>query len=103
MPPCHRDTDARICGALTTVKLQTNVFVNRLLWAVHYDVDTHCGEGRLVAATPAKNVYINNIWVICAPSADFAYPDCPYIGEHTIPKPVGGSPNTFVYSGGGGG
>lgn len=103
MPPCHRKTDTRICGALTVVVLQNTVFVNNLLWAVHGDLDDHCMTGALIAATPSQNVYINDIWVICAPSADWAYPDCPFIGEHSIPKPVGSSPNTFVYSGGGGG
>lgn len=74
MPGAHRDTDCRFCGAKTIVRLQTNVYVNSLLWAVHGDIDTHCEEGALIAAYGAKNVHINRIKVICA-VGDKAQPD----------------------------
>lgn len=66
MPGCHLDTQERFCGAHTIVLLQTNVYVNNLLWSVEGDIDCHCNMGALIASYGARNVWINNIRVICA-------------------------------------
>lgn len=47
MPLAHRDTDARSCGAATTVVEQSTVFCNGKLWAVKGDINTH-GGGQLI-------------------------------------------------------
>lgn len=103
VPRVHRDTDLRICGAATIVVGQSTVFVNNLLWAVDFDIDTHCNAGPLKPITAPRNVYVENKLVICAPGDAFYSPD--YLGcflPHS-PFPVGGSPNTYVYGGVGGG
>jgi len=41
MPPVHRDTDLRFCGASTIALLQQTVFVNNKLAAVVGDISTH--------------------------------------------------------------
>lgn len=84
---------------------QSTVWVNNLLWAVEQDLDTHCApKGPLQCITAPKNVYIENKLGICAPGDWFFAidydPGC--LIPH-IPNPVGGSPNTYVYAGVGGG
>lgn len=66
MPGAHRNNDSRYCGAKTIVETQTTVFVNNQLWAVEGDPNTH-GEGRLYAFYGAKNIYVENKLIICAP------------------------------------
>ena len=66
MPGAHLDTQERFCSAKTIVTLQNNVYVNNLLWAVHGDIDCHCHAGPLKAIYGPRNVWINNIRVICA-------------------------------------
>lgn len=107
MPPCHRVTDLRMCNAVTNTGLQQTVYVNNLWWAIQGDLDSHENQGALIAVYPPKNVYITGINVICAPG-DQAAPDnipiCPHPAVcPELPWPKTGSPNTFVYSGAGGG
>jgi hypothetical protein len=66
MPGAHRADDLRFCTAYTIVENQTTVFVNNKLWAVEGDPNSH-GEGRLYAFFGAKNIYVENILIICAP------------------------------------
>jgi len=93
--PIHRDTDPRVCGAITVVTNQSNVFANSLLVAVYGDPNSH-GAGGLIAT--CNNVYVNSI-IVCNHSADNASPDslCPIIGApHCNPATAGGSSNVFV-------
>jgi len=93
--PIHRDTDARICGATTTVVGQSNVYVNNLLVSVDKDPNTH-GAGDLKAAT--NQVYVNNKLVVNN-TPDNAEPDnlCPVVGDpHCNPFTDQGSPDVFV-------
>lgn len=99
MPGCHLDTQKRFCDAQTIVLLQNNVYVNNLLWAVHGDIDTHCNQGALVAIYGARNVWINNIRVICA-VGDSAQPDyfgCFIYHPPAITRPREHSTDTWVY------
>lgn len=104
MPGCHRNNDARYCGALTIVTNQSTVYVNNELWAVHGDRDTHI-TGDLIAAYGPKtaNVEIENIKVICAPG-DHAQTE-PVPPYHPPPAtwPKQASTDTYVYTGAGGG
>jgi len=99
MPGVHRDTDRRFCGAKTIVTLQNNVYVNNLLWSLHGDIDDHCFAGALIAIYGARNVYINNIRVICAvgDEAEPDYPGCAFIHPTGITNPLGHSTDTWVY------
>jgi hypothetical protein len=94
MPPIHRDTDPRICGAETTVVKQSTVYANSLLVAVNEDPDSH-GDGGLIAK--CKNVYINGKMVVNH-TPDHAEADdlCPIPPVHCDPATDGGSPNVFV-------
>lgn len=95
MPPIHRNTDARNCGASTVVAGQSNVFANNLLVSVNGDPNTH-GSGGLIAA--CNNVFVNNIMVVNH-TPDSANPDslCPPLGgNHCAPATAAGSPNVFV-------
>ena len=56
--PVHRDTDARICGAATTVAGNSDVFANNLLVSVNGDPNTH-GGGELIAHS--NQVFADNI------------------------------------------
>ena len=62
MPLAHRRTDTRACGATTTVVGQSSVFVNKLLWAVKDDTNTH-GNGQLINTT-GDSVFIEGKPVI---------------------------------------
>ena len=94
MPGAHRNNDLRYCGAKTIVETQTTVFVNNELWAVEGDPNTH-GEGRLYAFYGAKNVYVENKLIICAPG-DKAHED---EEGHISPQvdPSTASSDTIVY------
>lgn len=61
MAPVHRHGDARSCDATTVVSINTNVFANEKLIAVHGNLNTH-GSGALVAGS--KNVFIKGIAVV---------------------------------------
>jgi len=61
MAKVHRHGDARSCGATTVVSVNTNVFANEKLIAVHGNLNTH-GAGALVAGS--KNVFIKGIAVV---------------------------------------
>jgi hypothetical protein len=100
MPGAHRHTDSRFCGATTIVLLQTNVYVNGLLWAVEGDIDTHCNEGALIQVVPKGNVYINGKKVITA-VGDKAEPDNSCATPHPGPPtdPLGHSSDTYAYGG----
>lgn len=93
--PVHRDTDARICGASTTVSGQNNVYANKLLISVDGDPNTH-GGGNLIAAT--NEVYVNNKLVV-NDTPDNANPDglCPVVGPpHCNPHTNQGSPDVYI-------
>jgi hypothetical protein len=100
MPGAHRENDSRFCGAKTQVVGQSTVFVNNELWAVENDVCTH-GNGQLIAAYGAKNIFVENKLVICA-VGDKAAPDNQ---EHPAPPtdPQTASTDTILYEGGTGG
>ena len=87
----HRDTDTRICAALTTVVNQDDVFANFLLVASDGDTCTH-GAGDLTAN--ADEVYVHNILVVGH------YADAAICGQsHAGSAPTTeGSPDVFVGS-----
>ena len=96
MPPSHRRTDARNCGATTVVVGQSTVFSNNLLWAVDNDPNTH-GSGGLIPS--GSTVYIENKLVIVH-APDSARPDnlCPPLGgNHCNPRTASGSPDVYAY------
>ena len=77
--PVHRDTDPRVCGAITVVANQNTVYANGLLVAVDGDPNSHSAGGLIATC--------NNV------------PDtlCFIIGPtHCAPATAGGSPNVFV-------
>ena len=97
MPKAHRNTDSRSCGAQTTVIGQTTVFVNNLLWAVEFDLDTHCDpKGPL--KPKVRTIFIENKNIIVVGddfhANDFEPPLC--IVPHS-PNPSQGSPDTSAY------
>ncbi len=85
----HRDTDTRICAALTTVVNQDDVFANFLLVASHGDICTH-GAGALTAN--ADEVYVHNILVV-GHEADAAICGQSHAGSAPTTR---GSPDVFV-------
>ena len=89
--PVHRDTDTRICAALTTVVNQDDVFANFLLVASHGDICTH-GAGALTAN--ADEVYVHNILVV-GHEADAAICGQSHAGSAPTTE---GSPDVFVGS-----
>ncbi len=92
----HRDTDTRICAALTTVVNQDDVFANLLL--VASDGDT-CDHGAGGLNPNAHHVYVHTILVVGHLAT--AAPDgrCPTVGPpHCTPSTSEGSPNVFVGS-----
>ena len=94
--PVHRDTDTRICAALTTVVNQDDVFANFLLVASDGDTCTH-GAGDLTAN--ADEVYVHNILVVGHTATAGADNLCPVLGgAHCGPNTNEGSPNVFVGS-----
>ena len=95
MPAIHRNTDARSCGATTTVVGQSTVYANSLLVSVNGDTNTH-GGGELGAAN--NNVFVNGILVV-NDTPESASPDAlcsPLGGAHCSPVTAGGSSNVFV-------
>lgn len=97
MPAAHRHTDSRACGATTTVVGQSTVFVNGLLWAVEFDLDTHCDpKGPL--KPDKRTIFIEGKNVIDVGDGfhaiDYQPPAC--IVPHS-PTASTGSPNTFCY------
>ncbi len=92
MSAVHRDTDARNCGAHTTVIGQTNVYVNGKLASVEGDPETH-GRGNLRSIS-AGTVFINGKKAIVI--SDTATSDN---ADHSPPEtdPTVGSPNTNIY------
>lgn len=93
MAQIHRDTDARNCGATTTVSNQSSVFANQLLVAVDGDPNSH-GAGGLIA--DCKQVFCEGILVVNN-TPDNANPDsiCP-IPPHCNPATAAGSSDVFV-------
>ena len=91
--PIHRDTDARICGAATTVAGNSDVFANNLLVSVNGDPNSH-GGGELIAHS--NEVYADNILTVNH-TADTANADnlCP-VPPHCGPNTDQGSPNVFT-------
>lgn len=99
MPPAHRDTDPRVCGATTDVTNQGTVKVNGLKWAVNGDKNSH-GSGDLIAGHGLK-VRIEGIPVIVhTPDGASADDLCIPVGPpHCSPVTAGGSANVSCYPG----
>lgn len=96
MPPSHRHSDLRDCGAGTVVVGQSTVFVNDLLWAVQADPNNH-GSGGLINS--GTSVLIEDKYVIVH-APDNAVPDdlCIPLGPpHCNPKTAQGSGDCFAY------
>ena len=101
MPADHRNTDARVCGASTTVVGQNTVYANGLLIAVKDDTNT-LGEGGLNASINPGTVFFNGKEMVVEGSS--SKPDllCPVIGPpHCNPSANQGSPDVFAFDGGG--
>lgn len=97
MVEVHRDTDSRACGAVTTVSLQNNFYINNLLVAVQGDPNSH-GAGGLNASINPGNIFVNNLEVVMNGSSAQADSLCPIIGgAHCGPSATSGSPNVFAY------
>lgn len=94
MPGVHRNTDARSCGAETTVSLQSTVYANDKLVAVHGDPNSH-GDGGLIAS--GSTVFVEDKLIII--EGDSANPDafCPILPIHCNPSAVGKSDTVFIY------
>ena len=91
--PIHRDTDARICGATTTVAGNSDVFANELLVSVDADPNSH-GDGALIAHS--NEVYADNILTVNhTPDTANADALCP-IPPHCGPDTDQGSPNVYT-------
>lgn len=94
--PVHRDTDTRICAALTTVVNQDDVFANLLLVASDGDTCTD-SNGQLNAN--ADEVYVHNILVVGHTATAAPDGQCPTVGPpHCTPSTSEGSPDVFVGS-----
>mgnify|MGYP001184361822 CR=1 FL=1 len=87
----HRDTDTRICAALTTVVNQDDVFANFLLVASHGDICTH-GAGALTGN--ANEVYVHEI-LVAGHTASGALCGLSHAGSAPTTE---GSPDVFVGS-----
>ena len=94
MTAVHRDTDARICGAATTVAGNSTVKVNGLLASVNGDPNSH-GGGAISAST--ARVFVEGKMIVEV--GDAAAPDaiCP-IPPHCNPVTASGSPDVVVGS-----
>ena len=91
--PIHRDTDARICSATTTVVGNSDVFANELLVSVDADPNSH-GDGALIAHS--NEVYADNILTVNhTPDTANADALCP-IPPHCGPDTDQGSPNVYT-------
>ena len=96
MPPAHRNSDPRVCGAVTTVVGQSTVFVEGQLWAVNGDPNSH-GDGALIAS--GSTVFIEGKPVIVhAPDTAVADALCP-LPPHCAPDTAGGSGTVYAYGG----
>lgn len=87
MAYCHRQDDARVCGAVTVVAGQDFFRVEGKLWAVDGDPNSH-GDGQLI--TSHAWLKINGKGVIVV--GDNAAPDdlCLLVGgDHCDPVAVG--------------
>jgi uncharacterized Zn-binding protein involved in type VI secretion len=98
MPQAHRDGDKRACGASTIVTNQFTTFVNKKLWAVEGDQDSHGGGGLIPTK---KTVFIQGKPVITHfPDKAGADSLCPVEGgAHWSPDTAFGSKETFAYGG----
>lgn len=96
MPEVHRDTDARNCGAKTTVVGNSTVFVNNLLCSVKDDTNTHI-RGELLADVNPGTIFVEGKLMVLKGSN--SKPDL----LHINPKADQGSPDVFGGGGGGAG
>lgn len=83
----HRESDARVCGAVTLPQGQDFVKVDGKLWAVQGDPNSD-GGGGLIASK--DYIFINSLPIIV--QGDHAVPDtqCFFIGPpHCDPYAVG--------------
>ena len=95
MPPIHRHSDSRACGATTVVAGNSTVYANGLLVSVNEDPNDH-GGGALIAAS--KKVFVHSKLVVNH-SPDSANPDAlcpPLAGAHCAPDTASGSLNVHV-------
>lgn len=90
MPPVHRNTDKRSCGASTIVRGNSTVFVNNLLCAVKGDPNTH-GRGDLLATVNPGTVFVENKELVVQGSS--ARPDT----IHSNPRSADGSPDVNAF------
>ena len=82
MPAIHRNTDARSCGATTSVIGQSSVFSNGLLVSVNGDTNSH-GAGGLIAG--CDNVFVEGKLVVNhTPDSAAADNLCPPLGETIV-------------------
>jgi len=93
----HTQAMFRVCGALTIVQNQNNVYVNKQLWAVKGSQNDHI-NGQLINST-GDTVFINRLPVIVH-GPDHAKPDnlCPF-DHHCDPETAEGSDNVYAYKG----
>jgi uncharacterized Zn-binding protein involved in type VI secretion len=90
MPECHRQDDARACGATTIVSGQNFVTVDGKLWAVNGDENTD-GDGQLISSQTWVTIAGKGVIV----RGDNAQPDdlCPSAGgDHCDPVATGFDP-----------
>ncbi len=95
MPGVHRNSDARSCGAITTVTQQSTVFAEGLLCAVNGDPNDH-GAGELIAS--GSTVFIEGKAIVI--EGDNSAPDtfCLIVGPpHCNSQAVGKSGTVFAY------
>ena len=96
MPAVHRDEDARVCGAITQVSGNGNVYANGKLISVNDDPNNHI-DGNLIAGS--NSVYINSkLVVLHTPDSAIADALCP-IAPHCKPVTDGGSGDVFIEQG----
>lgn len=104
MPPVHRNTDGRFCGAKTNVTEQSTAYVNNKLAAVEGDRDDHNNQGNLIQSYGDGSIFIENKKLIVA-MGDKAMPDSQGLMQHPIAPtdPKEGSDDTIAYGGKAGG
>ena len=97
MPPVHRNSDSRSCGATTTVVGQSTVFVNGLLVSVEGDPNTH-GGGELDGSLNPGTILIEGKKLIVVGSHAARDERCGHDGhEHCDPIAIEGSPDVTAF------
>lgn len=96
MPPAHRHSDARVCGATTNVQGQSTVKVENLLWAVVGDPNTH-GGGELINSGTTVKIEGKEVIVHAADSASADTLCVPIGPPHCTPATAAGSGTVTCY------